>query len=178
MQASSAVGPVTHLRHMWCLSKCINVRPDTSVIRLFARCLGLTITGEMYLIFLSNWMQAWCVIVKLKLWKFYVYAPKGCGRVFWLLVWNACHSAGQIPRPCGKTDYILASPLSVCLSPWLHSCLWPVVKVTGPVVGGDSSPRCGKDDGHPLLPVGGPSIQCTINRAYDYMALLLLRNFN
>lgn len=42
------------------------------------------------------------------------------------------------------------SLLSVCLSPWLHLCLWPVVKVTRPVVGGDSSPRCGKDDGRPL----------------------------
>ncbi len=47
-------------------------------------------------------------------------------------------------------DYILVSLLSVCLSPWLHSCLWSVVKVTRSFVGGDSSPRGGKDDGHPL----------------------------
>lgn len=74
--------------------------------------------------------------------------PQDVWRVFWFEMHVIL--LGRFQDLGCKTDYILASVLSVCLSPWLHSCLWPVVKVTGPAVGGDSSPHCGKDDGHPL----------------------------
>lgn len=61
---------------------------------------------------------------------------------------------------------------SVCLSPWLHSCLWTVVKVMRPVVGGEKMMGV-------LFPLGGPFIQCTINRAAsNCIGLLSLLNFN